>query len=414
MALEADQTPPRRQRDRRAQLTEAAAELFRRRGYHGVSVNDIAAAAGLTGPAVYRHFNGKQDVLAQVLLAGIDRFAEVTEEALGPDGATRPEAALSALTSAMATLAVDRREVTALWRWQGRHLDRGERDLIRGRGVDIMNRWITALRAARTELSEPDAGLLCWAALSVFGSVADHHVSVPRRRFEALLCRLADAVLAAGVIAPARPAPSTPERPGWQPQATPPSRREQLLSAATTLFRERGYQAVSMEDIGARAGIAGPSIYRHFTSKTEILLAASYRMADRLTIGAERAVDEATDAMSALTGVVKSYVDNVMRVDNLVVAQANEATEVPDRDRRALRRIQRSYVAGWVRLLREVSPGLTEPDARIVVHAALTIVNDLGRTTRIARRPDIVAELAGLATTVLVSATSAPSPDPRA
>ena len=48
-----------------------------------------------------------------------------------------------------------------------------------------------------------------------------------------------------------------------------------------------------------------------------------------------------------------------------------------------------------------MAPDLSEPEARITVHAALTIVNDLARTPRIAARPGIAAELAELAVTVL-------------
>ncbi|GAA3193318.1 TetR/AcrR family transcriptional regulator [Actinocorallia longicatena] len=46
----------------------AAADLFARRGYHGVSIGELGAAVGLTGPALYRHFRGKEDLLAEVLL----------------------------------------------------------------------------------------------------------------------------------------------------------------------------------------------------------------------------------------------------------------------------------------------------------------------------------------------------------
>src|SRR5690349_3745650 len=54
--------------DRRSQILIAAADLFARRGYHGVSIGELGAAVGLTGPALYRHFRGKEDLLAEILL----------------------------------------------------------------------------------------------------------------------------------------------------------------------------------------------------------------------------------------------------------------------------------------------------------------------------------------------------------
>jgi AcrR family transcriptional regulator len=379
-----------RPRNRKEQLTEAAAELFRRHGYHGVSVNDIAAAAGVTGPAVYRHFRGKQDVLAHVLLTGLDRFGLVTDEALAR------EEPLHALVEAVSAMAVERREVTALWRWQGRHLDKAERVKIRKRGAELMGDWVSALRDARPSLPLEDAELLCWATLSVFGSVADHHVTLPRRRFEALLGRLACSVLSSTVVVSS---PSSVQ--AWQRPTAAPSRREELLTAATRLFRERGYRDVSMEEIGAAAGIAGPSVYRHFSGKADLLAAAGYRMADRLTMDARRAIEVASSPHQALSGLAQSYVDIVWRSEDLLSVFASEITHVPDRDRKEMLRVQRDYVAEWVTLLRTVAPQLPEPEARIAVHAALTIVNDLTRTPRIAARPGLVGELAGLAVAVL-------------
>jgi AcrR family transcriptional regulator len=174
-----------------------------------------------------------------------------------------------------------------------------------------------------------------------------------------------------------------------------------LLTIATTLFRERGYRDVSMEDIGAAAGIAGPSIYRHFTGKAELLMAAGYRMADRLKMAARQAIETASSPHEALTALVRSYVDIVSRSDDLLSVFASEVGHVPERDRKELVRVQRGYVAEWVTLLRTVAPRLPEPEARIAVHAALTIVNDLTRTPRITARPGLVAELTGLAVAVL-------------
>jgi len=54
--------------DRRAALLRAAAALFARSGFNGVSIEDLGAAVGVSGPAVYRHFTGKQAVLAALLV----------------------------------------------------------------------------------------------------------------------------------------------------------------------------------------------------------------------------------------------------------------------------------------------------------------------------------------------------------
>ena len=52
---------------RREQILAVAARLFARHGFHGVSIADLGAAAGISGPAVYRHFPGKEALLAEML-----------------------------------------------------------------------------------------------------------------------------------------------------------------------------------------------------------------------------------------------------------------------------------------------------------------------------------------------------------
>jgi AcrR family transcriptional regulator len=53
---------------RREQILAVAAELFAQRGFHGVSIADLGAAVGVSGPALYRHFPGKEALLAEMLV----------------------------------------------------------------------------------------------------------------------------------------------------------------------------------------------------------------------------------------------------------------------------------------------------------------------------------------------------------
>ena len=50
------------------EILGAAAALFARRGFHGVSIDDIGAAVGMSGPGIYRHFPSKEAVLSDMLL----------------------------------------------------------------------------------------------------------------------------------------------------------------------------------------------------------------------------------------------------------------------------------------------------------------------------------------------------------
>jgi AcrR family transcriptional regulator len=59
---------------RREEILAAAAALFARRGFHGVTIDDIGSAVGMSGPGIYRHFPGKEAVLAEMLVGISERL----------------------------------------------------------------------------------------------------------------------------------------------------------------------------------------------------------------------------------------------------------------------------------------------------------------------------------------------------
>jgi AcrR family transcriptional regulator len=65
-------TRPRK--DRRAQLTQAAFEVFTDRGYRNCSVADIATAAGLSAASFYNYFTNKRDILDAAIDFGFEQF----------------------------------------------------------------------------------------------------------------------------------------------------------------------------------------------------------------------------------------------------------------------------------------------------------------------------------------------------
>ncbi|MFC4004134.1 TetR/AcrR family transcriptional regulator [Prauserella oleivorans] len=392
-------TSGKRPRDRKSQLAAVAAELFRAGGYHGVGINDIAAAAGITGPALYRHFKDKQAVLAHVLLSGLEEIEAATDAAVRASEHPTPEQIRTLLTR-LAAKSVERREVAALWRWEGRHLDPDSQRAIRERSTAMLATWAKVLMRVRPDLPPDDAELLCWAGLSVFGSVSVHRTSVAKRRFEQLLVDIALRVLHAD-LPEHDPTPGDTGEPEL-PLGTP-SRREQILTAATDLFRRHGFTAVSMDDIGRAAGIAGPSVYRHFPSKASLLGAIGRRAGDRLALAAEHALRSGAspDAREALHRLAESYVATLTGPPELLVSFSVDRVHIDERDRAELLRIQRDYVARWVQLLEAARPELDGREAKITVHAALTVANDLTRTRRVNRRPNLAAELVALLGAVL-------------
>ncbi len=93
-ALHADVDRP----SRREQILQAAAQLFAERGSRAVGVDDVGAAVGVTGPAIYRHFASKDAMLAEMLLRISERLLDGGSEvvaAAGDDAAAQLRALIA-------------------------------------------------------------------------------------------------------------------------------------------------------------------------------------------------------------------------------------------------------------------------------------------------------------------------------
>lgn len=69
-------------RENRAHIVETASTLFRERGYDGVGVADLMAAAGFTHGGFYKHFGSKADLMAEAATCG---FSQSVAEDAGVD-----------------------------------------------------------------------------------------------------------------------------------------------------------------------------------------------------------------------------------------------------------------------------------------------------------------------------------------
>ncbi|WP_273735354.1 TetR/AcrR family transcriptional regulator [Mycolicibacterium septicum] len=161
------------------------------------------------------------------------------------------------------------------------------------------------------------------------------------------------------------PDPKTRER------VRDPERKGRILAAAADLLSRKGFHAVSIAEIGAAAGITGSGIYRHFDSKSAVLVALFDRVIDELLRDEQQILDSTDDLGAALDRLITGQVEFVVGQRELAQVYYNEINNLPDEDRRRLRRKQRLYLEEWVHLVNEQRTDLTDAEARAVVHAAI-------------------------------------------
>jgi AcrR family transcriptional regulator len=152
-------------------------------------------------------------------------------------------------------------------------------------------------------------------------------------------------------------------------------RRARLLDATAELVAERGFHAVGIADIGAAAGVSGSAIYRHFSSKQEILVALLDTVVDGLLAQATAIVREHDDPDSCLDTLVRAHIAFALRDRAVIRVYSQEINHLPAEDRRRIRRTQRDYAAVWSAVLAELRPELDAEAARARVHAAFGLLN---------------------------------------
>ena len=174
-----------------------------------------------------------------------------------------------------------------------------------------------------------------------------------------------------------------------------PARREKILAASAQLLADSGYHSVSMAEIGERAGITGSGIYRHFESKSAILVELFEQVIDDLLEEGRAAVEGNTDLSAALNQLVEGQVEFVVGKRHLAQVYHNEISSLPRDDQVRLRRKQRLYLEEWVHVFGELT-GMDEPTTRTRVHIAIGAIQSV-LFHQVTLPPEVLRETLGRA-----------------
>lgn len=147
-------------------ILDAAARLFYARGFHGVGVDEIGVAAGVTGPAIYRHFRNKDEILATLFDQAMDRLLELA----GPRHED-PREELRALVRAQAEFALRDRELLSVYSREDRSLSEASRRRLHRRQRQHVERWVEALERCYPERGKEELTSAAYAMIGLLLSL---------------------------------------------------------------------------------------------------------------------------------------------------------------------------------------------------------------------------------------------------
>jgi len=162
-------------------------------------------------------------------------------------------------------------------------------------------------------------------------------------------------------------------------------RSDAILREAARLFSARGYNGVSLEDIGASVGVSGPAVYRHFAGKQALLGAVLVKVSEDLVSGGSRVADAAGSDADRMRSLVRFHVDFALGNADVIRVQDRDVAHLAERDRAEVRRLQRTYIDLWIAALAPLVPAQTD-ELRLRVQACFGLINSTPHSTRAAAR----------------------------
>ncbi len=159
--------------ERRERILAAAAELIARRGYLGVNLSEIGAAAGIVGSGIYRHFPRKEAILVEMFDRVVDLLVVDAETLLRDAG--RPEATLSMLVRGQVDFTLGERALCEVYLQESRNLPEQDLRRLKWKQRHYVDLWQDLLQSVHPSLDAGEAQVQVHAAISAVHSVLKYH-----------------------------------------------------------------------------------------------------------------------------------------------------------------------------------------------------------------------------------------------
>ncbi|OMC35559.1 TetR family transcriptional regulator [Mycobacterium sp. GA-1841] len=182
--------------DRRSQLIAAAERLVAERGYLAVRLEDIGAAVGISGPAIYRHFPNKEALLVELLVGISTRLLAGAQDVTAADD--NPADTLDRLVDFHLDFVFGESDLIRIQDRDLAHLPDTARRQVRRSQRQYVEIWVSVLTRLDPNLAEEDARVMAHAAFGLLNSTPHSaRPAVPKAHSRAVLRRMTLAALTA-------------------------------------------------------------------------------------------------------------------------------------------------------------------------------------------------------------------------
>jgi len=192
----------------------------------------------------------------------------------------------------------------------------------------------------------------------------------------------------------------------------PKDRKAQIVRVAARAFSERGYHPVGVDEIAAEIGISGPALYRHFSSKYALFVAAAERGPRDLLTAADGVVGN-TDPRRQLETLLDVVIDTSIDGRRSSGLYRWERRYLDPADRKRLRGIHDEVTDRIAGPLRHLRPELSEVDRVFLANGSLSVLGSLTAHRTVLSTARLHPLLADMCSSILACALPPlPGPEP--
>ena len=131
------------------------------------------------------------------------------------------------------------------------------------------------------------------------------------------------------------------------------TRKEEILKVAATLFKEKGYNAISMRDIAAQMDIKAASLYNHISGKQEILADIVLNVASEFTVGMERVVSQKSSSLKKIENLIELHIDITLNHSEALASLNNDWMHLEGENLNAFIRMRDGYENNFRNIIKQ-------------------------------------------------------------
>ncbi|GGX23982.1 TetR/AcrR family transcriptional regulator [Aquimarina muelleri] len=157
------------------------------------------------------------------------------------------------------------------------------------------------------------------------------------------------------------------------------TRKQEIVSAASILFKEKGYSAVTMRDLAKAMGIKAASLYNHIQSKQEILSTIIIELAEEFTTGMDKIATSRDSAIQKLENIIDLHIDVTLRNADGLASLNNDWMHLEEDNLQYFEKMREEYEDSFREIVRK---GVDEGEIKsfnieIIVFSTLSTLRTL-------------------------------------